>query len=495
MRAITTFSLVLSLLAASAVAQPAEKSTRQLSLADCFELALQHNFDVQISRFGPERSGYDLEGAYGAYDPTFRVPFTHSFSSSPGRVDPITSLRSPSSENFTENYRPQFTGRTPIGLSYTVEGGMRRSSGTSFTSFQYNADASVSVTQPLLKNGWIDSDRLNIAVGKNALRVSELDFTQQVMDTVLAVELAYYELIYSQDNVKVQEKALELAERLLAENKKRVEVGALAPLDEKQAESQVAARKADLLSAQRELASRQNALKNLLTDDYQSWRPTDIAPTDTLLAVPSALDVQESWNRGINARPEIQKLKLALERQNITLRYNKNQLYPQLDLSLSYGHNGLGTSLDGALGGIQDGNNVPYSVGFVFSIPLNNTAARNRYKATKVDIQRALLELKKQEQSIVVEIDDAVKLARTNFERVDATRQARLYAEAALEAEEKKLANGKSTSFVVLQLQRDLTAARSSELRALADYNRALAQLSRNEGVILEKNQVNIEVK
>jgi len=103
--------------------------------------------------------------------------------------------------------------------------------------------------------------------------------------------------------------------------------------------------------------------------------------------------------------------------------------------------------------------------------------------------------LKKLEQDIMIQIDDAVKLAQTSFERVDATKQARLYAEAALEAEQKKLENGKSTSFVVLQLQRDLTTARSQEIRALADYNQALAGLALNEGSVFERNHLTVNAK
>src|SRR5690606_24897163 len=114
---------------------------------------------------------------------------------------------------------------------------------------------------------------------------------------------------------------------------------------------------------------------------------------------------------------------------------------------------------------------------------------------TKAEKEQTLLVLKRLEQGILMEIENAVDLAKTNFERVDATRQARLYAEAALEAEQKKLENGKSTSFIVLQLQRDLTTARSAEIRALADYNKALAQLAFSEGTVFERNRLSVNVK
>ena len=122
----------------------------------------------------------------------------------------------------------------------------------------------ISLSQPLLKNFWTDTTRYNIAVAKNRLKVSELGLQQQIMNVVDAVEEAYYELIFARENVKVQEKALQLAERLFSENKKRVEIGTLARLDEKQSESQVAASQANLANAQRSLATAQNTLKNSL---------------------------------------------------------------------------------------------------------------------------------------------------------------------------------------------------------------------------------------
>jgi len=309
------------------------------------------------------------------------------------------------------------------------------------------------------------------------------------------VELAYYDLIFAQENVKVQEKALQLAEQLLRENKKRVEVGALAPLDEKQAESQTAARRADLLSANRLLAAQQNVLKNLLSDKYTEWQEVSLEPAEALAAPPPLLNLQDSWQKGLSQRPDLLQARVDLERQQIVLRYDHNQLFPQLDLIGSYGHLASGREFSDALGQIKEGSNPYYSYGAAITWPLSNRAARQSYKISKAEQRQLLLRLKKLEQTIMVDIEDAVKLAQTNFERVDATKQARLYAEAALEAEQKKLENGKSTSFNVLFLQRDLTQARSAEIQALTEYNRALSQLSLKEGTTIERNGLKVEIR
>lgn|SRR5436190_12206951 len=316
------------------------------------------------------------------------------------------------------------------------------------------------------------------------------------MDTITIVETAYYDLIAARENVKVQEQALQLADRLLAENKRRVEVGALAPLDEKQAASQVAARRADLQTAQQQLAVAQNMLKSAITDNYKELHDTDLDPTESLSAPVQIFNLQDSWGKGMSLRPDLLQAKLDLERQGVQLRYDKNQLLPQLDLFGTYGHSAGGTAVEfsDGFGQLREGNQPFYTYGARLSVPLSSVGPRNTYKASKLKLEQILLALKSKEQGILSEIDNAIIAARTSYERVGSTHEARLYAEAALEAEQKKLENGKSTSFVVLQLQRDLTAARSAEIGALADYNKSLAALAHSEGSTLERRNIDVNV-
>jgi outer membrane protein TolC len=220
-----------------------------------------------------------------------------------------------------------------------------------------------------------------------------------------------------------------------------------------------------------------------------------IEPSQKLLPEPQQYNLQESWKKGLAMRPDLLQLRVDLERRDIMLRYQRNQLYPQLDLVGSYGRSGLATTLSPSLADINDERLPAYSYGAVLSFPLGNRTASNTARATKAAKEQAVLQYKKLEQNVLVQIDDSVKLAQSDFERVDATREARIYAEAALDAEQKKLENGKSTSFLVLQAQRDLTASRSAEIRALADYNKALSQLALNEGTTLERNKLSVVIK
>jgi outer membrane protein TolC len=197
----------------------------------------------------------------------------------------------------------------------------------------------------------------------------------------------------------------------------------------------------------------------------------------------------------LNGRPDLKQAQANVEQQGIELKFYRNQLFPQLDLIGTVGYNGSAREFSGTFNQFGEGDRPFYSYGAQLSIPLSNTGPRNQYKTAKATREQLVLQLKQLEQNIMVEIDNAVKLAQSRYESVEATRSARIYAEAALNAEQEKYKVGKSTTFTVLQLQNNLTAARSNEIRALADYNEALANLADQEGSTLERNGISLEAK
>ena len=471
---------------------------RAMTMTDCIQAALSHNFDVQVQRINPQISLYNLDAAYSGYDPAFSASGTHSYTVSPGTYSPYTGKNSPSGVSDANSFNSGISGGLlPWGLQYGLSSSLSQSYGQNSLGRFENSSANVGVTltQPLLKNFWIDSTRLNIRVAKNRLKYSEQGLRQQLITSVTAVANAYYELIYAQQNVAVQREALDLAQTQLDQDSQRVQIGTLAILSVQQDESQVAQATANLISAQSTLDTDQNTLKNLLTDNYSQWHNTDIRPTESLLAPLQTFDLQNSWTKGMAERPDLLQAKLNVEQTGIQLKYDRNQLLPELDLTGSYGFNGAGTVYENAVDQAGEGNAPFYSYGAKLSMPLGNIGPRNQYKATKATMQQIELQFKQLEQNILVEIDNAVKQAQSAYQSVQATRQARIYAEAALDAEQKTYAVGKATTFEVLTYQNNLTAARSQEIRALANYNEALATLAQQEGSTLELHSINIEAK
>jgi outer membrane protein len=471
-------------------------ATRPMSLPDCLQQALQQNFDVQIQRYNPQISLYDLRAAYSGYDPAFSISGTHNYDVAPSRFSSFTTNQTPPTISDQNSFNSGIKGTFPLGLQYDFSGNISETYGNNGLPFDSSGgNIGVSLLQPLLKNFWIDTTRLNILVAKNRLKYSEQGLRQQLITSVTAVVNAYYELIFAQQNVQVQQQALDLAQTQLNQDKQRVQIGTLAILSVQQDESQAAQSQANLIAAQSTLDTDQNALKNLLTDDYSKWHDVDIQPTATLEAAQESFDLQDSWSKGLAKRPDLLQAKLNVEQQGIQLKYFRNQLFPELDLIGSYGFNGASREFDGSFDQVREGNAPFYSYGAQLTMPLSNVGPRNQYKSTKATLQQILLQLKQLEQNIMVEIDNAVKQVESDYQSVQATRQARIYSEAALDAEQKTYGVGKATTFEVLTYQNNLTAARSQEIRALANYNEALATLAQQEGTILEQYNINLEAK
>lgn len=473
----------------------AEPNVQELSLRDCIDLALQHNLNLQIERRNPLQARYGITSAIGGYyDPNLSANGSTRSSVNGIRLDaegrPVGQ-----NESDTDSFGLGLGGVLPGGgTRYNVRADVGKTLNTSgaFSATNAFGGATITVTQPLLRNFLYDGGRLNIALSKNNLRSAELSLKRQVMNIITQVERAYYDLIFSYENVRVQELSLELAQRSLDETKKRFEVGTVAELETKQTESQVAGRKAGLLTAQRNLELQQNVLKRLISDNYLALHRTVLKPTETLEAPIKVFDVQLSWDRGLTERPDLKQQQISLENNGINLKFDRNQLFPQLDLQGGYGLRG--TSLSGEYQGVfnefTDRTLPNWNVGATLTIPLGNRAARSSYRSRQTEEEILLLTLKNLEQGIMVEIDDAIKVAASAYDQVQATDQARDYAQAALEAEQKRLENGKSTSFFVLSLQNDLTAARSGWIGAKRDYNNALTDLSFREASTLRRHDI-----
>jgi outer membrane protein TolC len=496
------------LLAVTAVAQtsPSLVATnlvpngRQMSMQDCIKDALKQNLDVQIQRVNPEIALFNLRASYGGYDPLLTGSATHSYTSQQATILP-NGVVTPSGTFKENNFQAGLSGELPLtGLQYDFTGQLIQQHQLGFTTNDLpfttpisSGSVGVQLTQPLLKGAWIDSTRLTIQIDKNRLNYNEQGFREQVITSVTAVENAYYELIYALENLKVQQEALDLSQTQLDQDQQRLTIGTLTELSVHQDKSQVAQNEANVITAQSTLETDENTLKNLITDNYSDLHNTDVQPKETLTAPLVLFDLQDSWSRGMTERPDLLQYRLNVQEAGIQLKFDRNQLFPELDVIGTYGWNGYGAYYGGTVSEINRGNLPTYSVEGLFSMPLSNQNARNTFKSQKATLQQVVLQLKQYEQNVLVGIDNAVKTAQSDYESVDATRQARIYAEAALDAEQKTYVYGKATTFEVLTYQNNLTAARGQEIRALANYEESLANLYSQEGSTLDRLGINIE--
>lgn len=485
---------------------------RPVSLRECLELALAHNLDVQIQHENTELANFTLSSAYGAYSPVFTFDARHDFVSQPGSFDVNKFNPMFPYELNTDTLGPSLSGALPIGLNYDFAiRGMERNARTDFSgnaedarlyppdgirrTNDYYVTATATLRQHLLKDFWIDASREQLLLRRKDIKSSQQAFRFQVMRTVLAVEMAYYDLAAARERIRVQEKALDLRRQLLSETRRRVEVGDLPPLDAEQAETQLQ-NTLTMLSAAREVyATQQNILKGLLADNFRDWADIELEPADMLLALTADVSRSESFQSAMKNRPDLEEARVAVERNDVIVKFRYNQLFPTLDVVGSYGGIGSEDLAGTAVHQAFSSDNPVYYYGAVLSFPLDNVAERGNYRASKAARKISELQLKKAENDILLQVADFVSRIPSRYDQVTSTRKARSYAEAALSAEQKKLQNGFSTAFVVLQLQETLTAARTAEVQALADYNKILSQLAFADGSILEKRKLTVELK
>jgi len=487
-------AVVWALLAALALAAgAAEQEGVALTLEDCVGLALANNLELKISNVTREMARQEVEAALGGYDPELRLSarrrHEETTGESAGTAEGALELLGAETDN--DSYEAALAGSTALGgLSYDLGARLGQSDGTRQGSpfDTHTGSASLTLTQPLLKGFRTGGTRYQVALARGQSAEAALQLEGRIQSILADVEEAWYGLIQARERIRVQEEAVRLATQLYEDNRRKVQIGAMSSLDEKQAESQAAAARADLSSARQAHAEAQNRLKQLIYANHREYRGVEVDAAGTLSDEPVALDAAASGARALDQRPDLKEARLALERQGITVRQLKNQTLPSLDLVGSYGVAASDEdSRRDALDQMEAADEPFWTAGVTLAFPLGNRAARSRLAQSRAMEERMGLEYRRSEESVLVEVDNAARAAAAGLERVQATREAREYAEQALQAEQQKLERGKSTSFVVLQLQRDLTSARNTEIQALADYNRQLAALALAEGAVLER--------
>jgi len=485
------------------------RSRHYLTIRDCVRMGLQQNLDIGIQRLNPMIAAADILAAEGIFDVNWRTSMTESRTERPQGVSAFGGGVFPTagSDSRTDTFETGFSGKSPLGTTYDLGLTIQRfntspkPNPSNLETLQWTSFAGIELTQPLAKGfGW-DVNTFEIRVARKSKDISYMQFVQQVMATVAAIQSSYYDLIYDYDNVRVKQQSVELAKRFLDESRKRFEVGTMARLDIVQAEAEVAQREGDLIDAVRNLDLRQAAFKQLISRDVVPMRDALVVPVDRPSVVPQPINALDNIRAGLENRPEYLQRRLELERSHIYVKYYRNSLLPGVDLTGSYGFNALNgglpsadwSRLDRSMDSIYKAQFPTWSAGIVVTVPLGNDTARGNYRHWKLVVEQALLNLKKTEQDIIVGVDTAAIQVQAKAQLILSRQAATRLQEETLRAEEEKLKAGTSTTFVVLRIQRDLTDARVNELRAIADYNQALVDLALKDGTILQRAGVTIE--
>ncbi|MBI4463804.1 MAG: TolC family protein, partial [Acidobacteria bacterium] len=354
--------------------------------------------------------------------------------------------------------------------------------------------------QPVLNGfGRLSNERF-LLVAQNNLRISEEVFRQQVVNTVIQVTNAYWDLAAFQENVRVAEQALGVAQKLYEDNKKQAEIGTLAPLDVVSAEAEVAARQRDLVVARTGLQLQETRLKNLLSKkpdpalDAAQVSLTDRLPEPREADVPNLPD---ALTTAFNNRPDLRQQEGNLQNQNISLRFTQNGLLPQSSIFGLYAGSGLQgntlTATAGAGDSLQQsfGGDFPeYAGGISLSLPIRNRSAQADNLRAQLEGNQLEIGLQKTRNQIALEVRQATTGLLQGKAQVEAAHQATRLAQQTLDAEQKKLAAGISTPYQVVLRERDLETAQRAEVQAVVNYAKALVEMDRSMGTTLNRNGI-----
>ncbi|MGD2294528.1 MAG: TolC family protein [Candidatus Aminicenantes bacterium] len=511
----TLVCLIAFLTVATTPAWNGEEGTLSLSLEECILKALENNLRVAVEVINPDLAEMSITRAKEIFLPRFDLNFGARNTESPSYW-----FLEASGTSITKysDYSLAVVQRIATGASLSLSlSGYKSDTNQLFQLInpRYGSTVQLNFSQPLLKDFGFKVNRREILIAQNNFDISQSQFEAVLMDTIYRAQEAYWNLVYAIESAKVTEQSLQLAQDLRAKNQKEVEVGKLAEIEVLNAEAVVASREADLLQAEALIERSGDALKNILNLlEAEAVAPRRIIPLDRPVFEKKTISLQEAIQTALNNQPDLRTREKTVETKELNLSVARNQLLPGLSLNVSYWSPGISgdrliylddnpflgvvigkeersgwNSLEDALKFLH--NN--WSIDLTLSVPISNYLTRANYVSAQMELEQSQLELKNTEKQVILDVRNAVRDIESSAKRYDALKVAARHAEKRLEAEEKKLSVGLSTNYFVLQYQEELASIKSQEIKALVDYNLALARLENVLGTSLEIRDIKIE--
>jgi outer membrane protein TolC len=545
----------------------------EISLQDAVELALENSLDIGVQRYYPWIAdasilkakaggfGYATPGALFSsstaslpsfsYDPTVASTILLDDRTTPVNNPFISGTVSLAAlQTHTMQFNEQFSRGFETGTNLTVSWNNTRSSSTSTANFfnpAVQSTLTVGFTQALLNGFGIAVNTRNIRIAQNNRKIADWAFAELAITTITNTITAYWELVYARANVKVNEQAVAVAQKLYEDNKKQLGVGTMAPLDVTRAESELATDTQNLIVARTVQLQDEQILKNAITKDPLAPNVVNVEILTSDQPTPPATienpSFEESIKEAFAKRPELQEQLLNLKNADIDVLATRNALRPSLTLSGQYSSVGLagnspikGTAVVESSGvPIVDANGNPITVDVggvatpifqpVTVTPVlgtnqqgfgtaQNQIFHNRFpdfsaqltlglplrnRSAQADNVRSILTQRQQESALQQLKNAALLDVRNTYialtqdrAQVESASKARELQQETFNAEQKKYRLGASTVYNVILTQRDLIAAQGTELRALANLEEAKANYERALGRTLDVNHVTI---
>jgi outer membrane protein len=544
----------------------------ELSLQDAIALALENSMDIVVQRYSPwiaevSQLKTDAGGiSYGTpgsiaveslanlpflpFDPVLSqtisfadvtTPINNPFiSGTAGTGASVNTHQAAGLVSHSATYNTSYQQYFGLGTSFNVSWNNNRASSNAANFFNPYVQSSltVSVSQPLLAGAGRFVNHRNILIAENNRKIADLSFAQQAITTTTNTINAYWELAYARENVKVQQQAVTVAEKLYNDNKKQLEIGTMAPLDVTRAESELATDRTNLIVAQTTQLQDELVLKNYISKDptASNLLNVEIIPTDKP-EPPGAIEAasfEDAVKEALAKRPDILSTTYNIKNAEVDVRATKNALLPTANLGFQYSSAGLagnssitGTPTVVAGAPIVDGSGVAvpglfipsaetpvtgilkqgfgtaqsqifhnffplYAGQLTVSLPLRNRANQADNIHAQLVERQIQAQAQQTKNSAVLDVRNATIALQQGRAQVESASKARELQQQTFDAEEKKYKLGASTVYNVILTQRDLITAQGTELRALANLAEAKASYERALGRTLEVNNVTI---
>ena len=475
--------------------------------------------DVSVTGTFPLATGPAVPG----YDPALVGQLSGGHQSAPQNSVLNFGTNNLIATNLNSNFGWQqgFATGTQFSAGYTSARVDSNSARTFYNPYT-TASLGINITQPLLQGFSMAVNRRFITIARNNERIADNIFRQQLIDTVSGVIRLYWDLVSLNEDVKVKREALAAAEKLFEDNQSQVEVGTLAPLELKRAQAEVARARQDLSNSEGLVQQQEILIKNVLTRNGGTEarvREAHIVPLDHI-QVPAQEQiepVQDLIGRALESRPDIAQARLELDNSQISLKGSRNALLPTLDL--------IGSLQNSALSGPVSSNYLPspglplqptvdpllvggggnllsqifarnfpnYSLGVQLTVPIRNRVAQADVVRDELQVRQTEVRLRQLDNAVKLEIQNALvalQRARASYQAAVETRQLQ---EEALAAEQERFTVGASTTFFLIQYQRDLAQARSTEVATQGIYAKVRAALDRALGTTLVNNNIQFD--
>jgi outer membrane protein TolC len=474
-----------------------------LTLDEATTRALERNLDIAVERLNPQTFDFSIAALDASYLPTFT-----------SNVGLRSQTQFPRSQTAGADMltTETFTGNSGVaqnvkwgGGSFAVTFNNNRQKQTDLFATRnpvLNANVNAIYIQPLLRGFRIDGTRSQLQVTHLTQEMSEIALRGTIVRTLANVRNAYWDLVYAIEAADVAGRSLSLATKLVEDNRARVEVGAMAPLDVVQAQAEEATRRQVLTRADAERRTAELALKRLIVNgtDDPFWTAA-INPVDRPTYTTEAIDVAGAVKQALTNRTDLQQSQKQLAANDISLRSLADQLLPALDLTSSYGLAGVGgpqfirQGLGGAIAQtipsgysdalriISDRTAPTWNFALSLSYPIGSSPAEANLARARIQQRQTIAQSRQMELQIATEVTNAALQVESNREGLQAAAAARDLAQRRLDAEQSRFDVGLSTNFFVVQAQRDLRDAQNAELRALLDYRRAQVEFARVQEV------------